>query len=960
MLNANAEVVSKSAALFMNINAAKGLQDVLKTNLGPRGTIKINALLPAPLCAPCQTLLNPSVTFARQNSSLSLSALHPPPVPRIHPPCPASTPRAPHPPPVPRIHPPCPATPCPGSCPLPQPQQTPLAANLEPHSSDDSAHSGGAGRHSSFSLPLTPSPHSPISPPVRAAVLFALFPCFSLQQIQNPTAVMIARTAVAQDDIAGDGTTSTVLLIGELLKQSERYIAEGMHPRLLCDGFERGKKAALAFLEDFKTTVSMEGDAPDKDTLKLVARTTLRTKVHEKLADQLTDIVVNAVLCIRKPAEPIDLFMVEIMHMRHKLDCDSRLVEGLVLDHGARHPDMKKRVENCYILTCNGLGAQGLGAQGLGAQGLGAHGLGAQGLGAQGLGAQGLGAHGLGAHGLGAHGLGRRGAAVVIVCACPMCPPSEVKSGFFHHDAEQRHRMVVPGRVAHIGHIEVNSGFFHHDAEQREKMVVNSGFFYHDAEQREKMVVAERKFVDERVRKIIALKRKYEEMVVGERRFMERVRKIIELKRKVGGSWGECVILFLKRKVGGEEEESEGAPHAGCLASILCHPRRGSDALSPVCGEGEGEKGFVVVNQKGIDPISLDMLAREGKGIDPISLDMLAREGIVALRRAKKRNMERLVLACGGEAVNSVEELQESDLGWAGVVYEHVLGEEKYTFVEQVKHPHSCTILIKGPNDHTIAQIKDAVRDGLRSVKNTIEDGAVVLVGVGGCRWVLVFAGGRWGCWYVLGGAGGFWVPLGPGRVLPWAALLHASCLVLLVVGSWWDRGGIVVGSCLVLLVVGSWLHSLLPAVSFHTLPAALPPHSRLSHSREEQSRGGGAFELAARRHLLETVKPAVQGRAQLGVEAFAEALMVVPKVLAENSGLDTQDVIIQLQQSEHAKGNVVGLNVTTGEPMDPHVEGVFDNYSVKQQLINSAPIIASQLLLVDEVLRAGRNMRKG
>jgi T-complex protein 1 subunit zeta len=46
-------------------------------------------------------------------------------------------------------------------------------------------------------------------------------------QIQNPTAIMIARTAVAQDDISGDGTTSTVLLIGELMKQSERYISEG-------------------------------------------------------------------------------------------------------------------------------------------------------------------------------------------------------------------------------------------------------------------------------------------------------------------------------------------------------------------------------------------------------------------------------------------------------------------------------------------------------------------------------------------------------------------------------------------------------------------------------------------------------------------------------------------------------------------------------------------------------------
>jgi T-complex protein 1 subunit zeta len=59
-------------------------------------------------------------------------------------------------------------------------------------------------------------------------------------------------------------------------------------------------------------------------------------------------------------------------------------------------------------------------------------------------------------------------------------------------------------------------------------------------------------------------------------------------------------------------------------------------------------------------------------------------------------------------------------------VYEHTLGEEKYTFVEDVKHPKSCTILIKGPNDYTIAQIKDAVRDGLRAVYNTLQDGKVV------------------------------------------------------------------------------------------------------------------------------------------------------------------------------------------------------------------------------------------
>jgi len=56
-----------------------------------------------------------------------------------------------------------------------------------------------------------------------------------------------------------------------------------------------------------------------------------------------------------------------------------------------------------------------------------------------------------------------------------------------------------------------------------------------------------------------------------------------------------------------------------------------------------------------------------------MSLDMLAKNDIVALRRAKRRNMERLVLACGGQAMNSVDELSPDCLGKAGLVYEHVL-----------------------------------------------------------------------------------------------------------------------------------------------------------------------------------------------------------------------------------------------------------------------------------------------
>jgi len=123
------------------------------------------------------------------------------------------------------------------------------------------------------------------------------------------------------------------------------------------------------------------------------------------------------------------------------------------------------------------------------------------------------------------------------------------------------------------------------------------------------------------------------------------------------------------------------------------------------------KKSFVVINEKGIDPISLDMLQREG---------------IIGIRRAKRRNMERIPLACGGFAVNNENDLLPECLGQAGLVYEHVLGDDKFTFIEEVKNPFSCTILIRGPNKHTIEQVKDAVRDGLRAVKNTFEDKRLV------------------------------------------------------------------------------------------------------------------------------------------------------------------------------------------------------------------------------------------
>ncbi|KAJ2603406.1 T-complex protein 1 subunit zeta [Coemansia sp. RSA 1721] len=467
-------------------------------------------------------------------------------------------------------------------------------------------------------------------------------------QITNPVAVMIARAATAQDDVAGDGTTGLVLLVGELLKQASVYIEEGLHPRVITDGFDAAKREALKFLDDFRVQTEM-----DREVLCSVARTALRTKLQAELADQMTEAVVDAVLAIKPEEGPIDLFMVEIMKMQHRTATDSRLVRGLVMDHGARHPDMPKRLTNCFVLTLN----------------------------------------------------------VSL---------------------------------------------------EYEKTEINSSFFYSSAEQRDKLIESERRFVDDKLRKIVDLK-------------------------------------------------------------------------NTVCSGIDKDCGFVLINQKGIDPLSLDILAKHN---------------IFALRRAKRRNMERLQLCCGGVAQNSVDDLSPAVLGRAGLVHEHVLGENKYTFVEECKTPRSVTILIKGPSGHVLQQIQDAVRDGLRAVKNAVEDKALVP--------------------------------------------------------------------------------------------------------------GAGAFQVACRQHLL---RPAflrtVRGKAQMGIKAFAEALLVIPKTIATNGGYDPMDVLVALED-EVQDGHVAGIDLNTGDVLDPAQEGIWDNYRVLRQQLHSCSVIATNLLHVDEVMRAGRASLKG
>jgi T-complex protein 1 subunit zeta len=109
-----------------------------------------------------------------------------------------------------------------------------------------------------------------------------------------------------QDDVTGDGTTSTVLLCGELLRQTERYASEGLHPRVLVDGLEIARDATLEFLSSF--IVAKPDALTDIDLLTSVARTSLQTKLDFDLAAILTQAVVSAITCVAEDAnQPIDL-----------------------------------------------------------------------------------------------------------------------------------------------------------------------------------------------------------------------------------------------------------------------------------------------------------------------------------------------------------------------------------------------------------------------------------------------------------------------------------------------------------------------------------------------------------------------------------------------------------------------------------------------------------------------------
>ena len=117
------------------------------------------------------------------------------------------------------------------------------------------------------------------------------------------------------------------------------------------------------------------------------------------------------------------------------------------------------------------------------------------------------------------------------------------------------------------------------------------------------------------------------------------------------------------------------------------------------------------------------------KGIDDMAQHFMARKGVIAIRRAKKSDMEKLARATGAKIISNIDALTASDLGYAALVEERRTGDDKMTYIEGCKNPKSVTLLIRGGTQRMTAEAERSIHDALCVVRDLIEDPRIVAGG---------------------------------------------------------------------------------------------------------------------------------------------------------------------------------------------------------------------------------------
>ncbi len=167
--------------------------------------------------------------------------------------------------------------------------------------------------------------------------------------IEHPAAKMMVEIAKTQDAEVGDGTTTAVVIAGELLKNAEGLLNQGVHPTVIAEGYRMAASKALVMLDGFSITVK----PTDTAMLKKIADTALTGKNAEVSKDRLCDILVKAITFVTDPDGKVDIGHINVEKKVGGSVEDTNLIEGMVIDKERAHPSMPKAVKNARILLLN-------------------------------------------------------------------------------------------------------------------------------------------------------------------------------------------------------------------------------------------------------------------------------------------------------------------------------------------------------------------------------------------------------------------------------------------------------------------------------------------------------------------------------------------------------------------------------------------------------------------------------
>jgi thermosome len=170
--------------------------------------------------------------------------------------------------------------------------------------------------------------------------------------VQHPAAKMMIEVAKTQDKEVGDGTTTAVVLAGELLKKAEELLEQGIHPSLIVSGYGKAGDKAISVLERVALLVDME----NRETLLNLANTSMRSKSVASAREHLSNIVVDAIKQIVEKRDGTilaDVDNVQIVKKEGKSLEETELIRGIIVDKEVIHDAMPKKIKNAKIALVN-------------------------------------------------------------------------------------------------------------------------------------------------------------------------------------------------------------------------------------------------------------------------------------------------------------------------------------------------------------------------------------------------------------------------------------------------------------------------------------------------------------------------------------------------------------------------------------------------------------------------------